>query len=74
MDGFYSRSPYGKWQEGKGLPHLTSSHPRTAVSFFCVILLKVTGAKAQEGAFHILTECIPTHCQHELTLVHICQA
>lgn len=50
---------------------LSSSHPRTAVSFFCIILLKVTGTKAQEGAFHVLAECIPTHCQHELTLVHI---
>lgn len=50
---------------------LSSSHPRTAVSFFCVVLLKVTGAKAQEGDFHVLTERIPTHCHHELTLVHI---
>lgn len=50
---------------------LSSSHPRTAMSFFCVILLKVTGTKAQEGAFHVLTERSSTHCQHELTLVHI---
>lgn len=60
-------------RKGRGLPGLTSSHPRTAVSFFCIILLKVTGTKAQEGAFHVLAERIPTHCQHELTLVHICQ-
>lgn len=50
---------------------LSSSHPRTAVSFFCVILLKVAGAKAQEGALHVLTERVPTHRQHELTLIHI---
>lgn len=64
----------GSGRKGRGLPGLTSSHPRTAMSFFCVILLKVTGTKAQEGAFHVLTERSPTHCQHELTLVHICQA
>lgn len=60
-------------RKGRGLPGLTSSHPRTAVSFFCIIFLKVTGTKAQEGAFHVLAERIPTHSQHELTLVHICQ-
>lgn len=61
-------------RKGRGLSSLTSSHPRTAVSFFCVILLKVAGAKAQEGALHVLTERVPTHRQHELTLIHICRA
>lgn len=50
---------------------LSSSSPRTAVSFLCVKFLKITGAKAQEGAFHVLTECSPAHCQHELTLIHV---
>lgn len=50
---------------------LSSSHPRTAVPLLCVILLKVAGTQTQEGAFHVLTERSPTHCQHELTLVHI---
>lgn len=53
---------------------LTSSHTRAAVPLLSVIFLQVAGTEAQEGALHVLTERRPTHCQHELTLVHVCQA
>lgn len=53
---------------------LTSSHPRAAVPLLSVVLLQVAGTEAQERALHVFTECRPTHRQHELTLVHVCQA
>ena len=53
---------------------LTSSNPRAAVPLLSVVLLQVAGAEAQKGALHILTERRPTHGQHELTLIHVCQA
>lgn len=55
------------------LPGLTSSPPRAAVPLLGIVLLQVTGTEAQEGALHILTERGPTHRQHKLTLVHVCQ-
>ena len=55
------------------LPGLTSSPPWAAVPLLGIVLLQVTGTEAQEGALHVLTERGPTHRQHKLTLVHICQ-
>lgn len=53
---------------------LTSSQPWAAVPLLSIIFLQVVGAEAQEGALHVLAERRPAHRQHELTLVHICQA
>lgn len=53
---------------------LTCGPPWAAVPLLSIVLLQVTGAQAQEGALHVLTECCPAHGQHELTLVHVCQA
>lgn len=53
---------------------LTHRSSGFALSCLCVVLLMVTGAEAQEGSLHILTQSSSAHGDHQFTLIHICKA